>query len=257
MSSFGELSVVGNVRTENQDKVGHFAKSSTRMIILCDGMGGHFGGAYASKITVNVFNNEFYSSMPLEKKDITSYANWFKKCIEQARSEMKKMGQNDEAKLDMGTTVTAAIFDNVDNFLYIFNIGDSRTYVLTAAGDLKQITIDHNLLNRLIREDGMSEAEAKKIRYNSALTSALGPQKKTKIEIFDLSQELHKVHGILSTSDGVHNFIDKATIEQILKKESSEQKAVESLVRHALDNKSTDNASAVYVTVKDNAEWSK
>ncbi|AIA29345.1 protein phosphatase [Mycoplasmopsis californica HAZ160_1] len=255
MSSFGELSSVGNIRSENQDRVGHFLSGSIGMILVCDGMGGHFGGAYASSITVNVFNRNFKEQIPLQKNDINSYATWFKKCVEQARAEMKKMGENDEAKLDMGTTVTAAIFDTKAKFLYIFNIGDSRTYVLSNLGELTQITVDHNLLNKLILIDNMSEMEAKKVRYHTALTSALGPQKKTKIEVFDLSDSFDKVHGILSTSDGVHDFIEKPVIEQILRQEKNEQKVVEALVQNALDNKSTDNASAVYVTIANNAEW--
>ncbi|MBU4689682.1 PP2C family protein-serine/threonine phosphatase [Mycoplasma zalophidermidis] len=255
MNNFGELSVVGNIRTENQDKTGIFLKKDCGMLILCDGMGGHFGGAFASNITVNVFNDNFQKSIPLERNDISSYAKWFKDCVEQARSEMKKLGENDEAKMDMGTTLTAAIFSTKLNFLYIFNIGDSRTWVLTKSGDLKQITIDQNLYNRLIREEGMSELQAKKTRFNTALTSALGPQKKTKIEIFDLSQEIERVYGILCTSDGVHNFIEKPAIELTLKSELDSLKAVKSLVETALENRSTDNASAVYAVIAENSEW--
>ncbi|MBU4690534.1 serine/threonine-protein phosphatase [Mycoplasma sp. ES3157-GEN-MYC] len=255
MNNFGELSVVGNVRSENQDKTGIFFKNDCGMLILCDGMGGHFGGAFASNITINVFNENFQKSVPLEKNDITSYAEWFKSCVELARSEMKKLGENDEAKLDMGTTLTAAIFSTKFNFLYIFNIGDSRTWVLTKSGDLKQITIDHNLMNRLIREEGLSELQAKRTRFSTALTSALGPQKKTKIEIFDLSQEMDRVYGILCTSDGVHNFIEKPAIELTLKEEENAFKAVQSIVQTALENRSTDNASAVYAVIAQNSEW--
>lgn len=257
MNNYAQLSVTGNYRTENQDKTGVFLSEDVGLFVLCDGMGGHYGGALASNITVNTFNQRFHNTLPLAENNINSYVAWFKTTVEIAKQEMTKLGENDEAKLDMGTTVTAAIFSNKEKFLYIFNIGDSRTYVIKKEGDLEQITVDHNLLNRLIREEGFSELKAKKVHYFTALTSALGPQKKTKIEVFDLSYEFDNISGLLATSDGVHGFIDKPSMEMILKKNIEPQEKVELLVNNALENNSTDNASAIFIELNKNSEWSE
>ncbi|ENY69067.1 Protein phosphatase [Mycoplasmopsis bovigenitalium 51080] len=256
MNNLAELSVVGNVRMENEDRAAALNKNTTSMLIICDGMGGHFGGSYASSITVNTLKNAFNSQIPLKNDSIEEYANWFKQNIDKARAEMKKLGEHDEAQLDMGTTVAAAIFDTEKKFFYVFNIGDSRTYILTVNGDLVQISIDHNLLNRLIREEGMPEAKAKKIKHNTALTSALGPQKKTKIEVFDISNDIDKIYSVLCTSDGVHGFVDKPSIELMLKREQNAQKTAEELVKLALENRSTDNASVAY-SIINSPKWSK
>ncbi|MCS4536692.1 protein phosphatase 2C domain-containing protein [Mycoplasma sp. CSL7475-4] len=257
MNNFAQLSVKGNVRNSNQDAVGIFHKDNIHMLLLCDGMGGHYGGSKASNITVNTFSKKFAQMMPLEKFDVNSVSLWFKSVVNDARLEMKTFANVEEAYLDMGTTVTAAIYSEVHGFLYIFNIGDSRTYILTKGGDLKQITVDHNLYNRLINEENYTELKARNVKYNMALTSALGPLKKTKIEIFDLSASIKAVHSILCTSDGVHNFLEKPSIELIIKKEIKAQKIVEVLVQEALDNRSTDNASAVYASLSNIDEWSK
>ncbi|QBF34779.1 serine/threonine-protein phosphatase [Mycoplasmopsis phocirhinis] len=257
MNNFAQLSVKGNVRNTNEDAVGIFHKDNIHMLLLCDGMGGHYGGSKASNITINTFNKKFAEMMPLENLDVNSVSLWFKSIINLARNEMKSFADIDEAFLDMGTTVTAAIFSQKHSFIYIFNIGDSRTYILTKGGDLKQVTIDHNLYNRLINEQNYSQLKAKNVRYSTALTSALGPLKKTKIEIFDLSTSIESIHSILCTSDGIHNFLEKPTIELIIKKEAEPKKIVEVLIEQALNNYSTDNASAIYALLSNVIEWSK
>ncbi|WP_027120843.1 PP2C family protein-serine/threonine phosphatase [Mycoplasmopsis lipofaciens] len=252
--NFGTSSHVGNVRLENQDRVSVLTNNNYTFLILCDGMGGHFGGAIASTITIKVFNQALQETIPSDDKNIDSYVEWFKNTINKARNKMIIESQNDEAKLDMGTTVTAALINKKTKKLIVFNIGDSRTYVLTTDGDLRQITTDHNLLNKQISE-GKSEAEALKNPFHAALTSALGPEKRIKIEVFDLTEHYDKVHSILATSDGVHDFIQKMAIEQILKENDDANEICTTLTENAMQNNSTDNVSAGLVVLDNQATW--
>lgn len=57
----------------------------------------------------------------------------------------------------MGTTVVAATIDGSE--LVVANVGDSRLYVLD--GELKQITIDHSLVEEMVRMGGLDRAEAR------------------------------------------------------------------------------------------------
>jgi phosphoprotein serine/threonine phosphatase len=57
----------------------------------------------------------------------------------------------------MGTTLTAALIYPSEKHIYVFNIGDSRTYIYN--GLLYQVTEDQNVQNQLINE-GMKPHEA-------------------------------------------------------------------------------------------------
>lgn len=50
---------VGVVRSENQDRAAVFTNDKFTLAILCDGMGGHQGGSFASSITIATFEKEF------------------------------------------------------------------------------------------------------------------------------------------------------------------------------------------------------
>ncbi|VEU75489.1 Serine/threonine phosphatase stp [Mycoplasmopsis maculosa] len=256
---FGKLSNKGNVRLENQDRVAILNNGDFTFLILCDGMGGHFGGSLASSIALKTFTNNFMNFLPKynQNSNFEEYVTWFKKTCDFARNEMIIFSNNDEAKLDMGTTITAALVNKKENFILIFNIGDSRTYILTTQGELKQITVDHNLLNLFIK-DKIPEHIARKNKRHAALTSALGPLKTTKIEVFPIfNNSFESVYSILSTSDGVHDFIDKPILEMILKKHNNAQEIVEEIVDYSLKNHSTDNSSAGLIILDNSKKWGK
>ncbi|MGV2392474.1 UNVERIFIED_CONTAM: hypothetical protein O8I53_05565 [Campylobacter lari] len=164
---------------------------------------------------------------------------------------MIKISDRDEAKLDMGTTVTATLINHKYRFALVFNIGDSRTYVLTTYGELKQITVDHNLLNQFIK-DKIPEHIARKNRRHAALTSALGPSKTTTIEVFTLTgKQFNLIYAILASSDGAHDFIDNHALEMMLKKDEKAQTIADEIVNYSLKQKSTDN-STVGLVILDN-----
>lgn len=255
---YGRKSDIGTVRLENQDSLSIFTNDEFVLLLLCDGMGGHYGGSIASSTTVNIFNNEFKKSFPnSNSNDLMPFYKWIKHTIDASRAAMIKLSDRDEAKLDMGTTVTGALINSKEKYIIIFNIGDSRTFVLTTTGELRQITVDHNLLNQLIKE-GVPEMEAKKYRNWGALTSALGPDKRTKIEIFTIEKnDFNNIYSLISTSDGVHDFIEKPVLEMFLRQNKKAQVITDEIVDYALKNYSTDNASCGIVILDNKALWRK
>ena len=57
------LSHVGRVRSENQDTCGEFQSAAgERLLVVADGMGGHRGGAMASRICVETVARAFADS---------------------------------------------------------------------------------------------------------------------------------------------------------------------------------------------------
>ncbi len=232
---------VGVVRSENQDRAALFKKNGITLAILCDGMGGHKGGSHASSITISTFEKEFDSSFPKKKEQIDK---WFLKTINASRKDMASFAKSDKPLLDMGTTVTAAII--LEDEIKIYNIGDSRTYVYN--GLLHQITVDHNLRNYYINKQGFSEEKAATIMGAAALTSALGPNKKTKIDTYKIKND-SSIRLLILTSDGIHDYISKPNFEKIISSNASLEEKGNVLIKQAIKGKSSDNLTAVLVEV--------
>lgn len=234
---------IGVVREENQDRAQVFENDIFIIAILCDGMGGHFGGSLASSITIEAFRKK---TQNVNKKNFDVYV-WFKNAIKKAKQDMLNESGNDLLKRDMGTTVTAAIVFKDSKKIFVFNIGDSRTYLFD--GLLHQITTDHNLMNHMIHNEGTSEFEAAKMPGAQSLTSALGPNKKTNIEAFVVEHKsLTKT--LVLTSDGIHDFITKPKFEMILSSKNSLKEKTDELIKEAIKGGSTDNLTVIIVEVE-------
>ncbi|NQZ66038.1 MAG: serine/threonine-protein phosphatase [Mycoplasmatales bacterium] len=234
---------VGVVRSENQDRAAVFNKDGIILAILCDGMGGHEGGSHASSITIATFEKSFEKNFPSKREFIDK---WFLKTIHTAKKAMTVFAKPNRSLLDMGTTVTAALILNDE--IKVFNIGDSRTYIYN--GLLHQITVDHNLRNYYINKHGYSEEEAATVMGAAALTSALGPKKKTTIDTYKTERNAD-FKTVILTSDGIHDYISKPNFEKIISTSSASlEERGDVLIRQAIKGKSSDNLTVVIVEVE-------
>lgn len=73
----------------------------------------------------------------------------------------------------MGTTMVAAIL--IDNVAVVANIGDSRGYIFHQ-DLLTQITVDHSLVNELVKNGDLTEQEAAHSRKITLLPGQLESQ---------------------------------------------------------------------------------
>lgn len=231
---------IGVVRSENQDKGAVITHDGITLAILCDGMGGHAGGVHASETTIAVFEREFRKGFDDQK-----ISSWFGETLKIAKKEMAKLGVENPKLLDMGTTVTAAII--FSDIIYIFNVGDSRTYAYN--GLLFQLTKDHNLRNYYIDKYNYSAEEAAKVMGAMALTSALGPKKTTSVDSFVLDRDA-SVKYIVLTSDGIHDYVSKPQFESILSTEESIETKTKELIKQSIRGKSSDNLTVIIVDLE-------
>jgi protein phosphatase len=123
------------------------------------------------------------------------------------------------------------------------NIGDSRLYGLSEK--IKQITLDHSLVEELVRSGQLTKEEAKNHPQKNVITRALGVDGKIKADFFEV--DLSEVESILLCSDGLTNMVNDKTIEYVLKNAKTLEKAVEVLISLANDNGGHDNISVVIV----------
>ncbi|WPB50509.1 protein phosphatase 2C domain-containing protein [Metamycoplasma subdolum] len=244
--NYSYRSDVGLIRPENQDRVGVSHKEGWTLAVLCDGMGGHYGGAKCAEISLSSFQDSFLNFFPFN----TSYQNkevitaWFVNAIGDAKRKLINFAKQNPQYSDMGTTLTCALIFGAKKHVYVFNIGDSRTYIYN--GLLYQVTEDQNIFNKRLRE-GWSSYEAYADPNKKKLTSCLGPNKINSYN-GNVFNETSNAQVVILTSDGLHDFIDKPIFEQVVSRNdlNLEEKA-ENLVLYAKKNASNDNISIVMV----------
>ncbi|TPR54726.1 PP2C family protein-serine/threonine phosphatase [Metamycoplasma neophronis] len=238
---------IGNFRKENQDRAGIISKGNWTLAMLCDGMGGHFGGSKCAQITVDTLKQYFEQSFPEEMQDLdrSNINKWFNNALSFIKKALVNCTEKEPIYRDMGTTLTAALVFNLTKSVYIFNIGDSRTYIYN--GLLHLVTRDQNFLHQLINIHNWKPEEARKHPDANKLVSCLGPNKTMQSDGFFIKGQA-SVKYILLTSDGVHDFIEKPQIELILqnRKMTLEEKC-DKLITIAKKNLSRDNLTVELV----------
>lgn len=218
------MSDVGKVRTNNEDSY----KIGQNYVVVADGMGGHNKGEVASKMAADIIS-DFITG---------------KKCgpvqaIEAANKEIfKKSGKAEFS--GMGTTVVMCVLE--EDKALIANVGDSRGY-LYRNGELKQITKDHSLVQKLIDDGEITQEEAELRADKSVILRAVGSAKDVKVDVFE--NDILNGDIILLCSDGLTNCVEIETIAKVLEKNISVQKKAEELVKNANINGGFDNITAV------------
>jgi protein phosphatase len=213
------LSDTGRQRYDNQDSFGEgYARSGARWIMVADGMGGHAGGATASRVAV-----ETVSSVVSSSQDTPDAA--LRAALEAANRVVHDEAQRNERLAGMGTTGVAALF-SPDGHAFVANVGDSRAYRMRDES-FEQITLDHSLVAELHRR-GMITAEEALVhpRRNEVLRS-LGVEPEVQVDLHQL--DLRPGDLFLLCSDGLSGVVRDAEIAEVMHREAPAQ-AVQALV---------------------------
>ena len=161
----------GLVRENNQDAyaVGELP-GEVAWAVVCDGMGGAAGGNIASALAVKVISEKITSAYNERMRD-ASIKNLLDSAIAAANIEVYDLAYSRSDLNGMGTTVVAVIVR--DNIAYIAHAGDSRAY-LVSKDDVKQITVDHSLVQNLVDRGEITPEEAERHPKKNLITRALG-----------------------------------------------------------------------------------
>ena len=238
---------VGLKRKINQDCV--FASEEPvgnlpNLFIVADGMGGHNAGDFASRSAVKYMTDHIRSSEEKEPVAILRSA------IENANSMLLKESTEHEELKGMGTTLVVSSV--TDGHLHVANIGDSRLYVLGAEG-IAQITVDHSLVEEMVRIGEISRADARTHPDKNIITRALGTTAEVDIDFFDETIEEGDV--ILMCSDGLTNMVEDSVIEAVLKEDLTIEEKTQKLINTANKNGGKDNIAVIIIepgTIKEN-----
>lgn len=222
---------VGKVRANNQDAP--IVSEKLRLYGVADGMGGHKGGEVASTSARDDLLRELEGKTP----SVAALSG----AIEEVNRQIYHQQEHDDALTGMGTTLSVLWMS--DYFVYIGHVGDSRVYLLRD-GEFKQMTLDHSLVEQLVREGVLTEEEAQNHPMRNIITRAIGTDESVEVDV--VVEERRKGDLWLACSDGLHGLVDDRQMRDALRQYAPE-KAADVLLKAALDAGGRDNVTLVIV----------
>ena len=233
---------IGKVRQENQDSILAESFPDGVFAIVCDGMGGMQNGSAASKIAIAAAEERFCADYRTEMEP-SELCELLRACASDANQKVYRAAVYGDSPVRMGTTLVGAFVR--DGVACLVNIGDSRAYLLPAEGEMKQLTVDHTVV-QLLYEQGMIAAEerATHVRRNE-LIRAVGVSSRVLAD----TQTLPFSAGdrILLCSDGLYSMVPDARIAELMRQEPPEQ-LPELLIAEANNCGGRDNISVILLT---------
>lgn len=159
-------------------------------VVVCDGMGGHAGGAEASRLACEIISEP---GILTADADIDGLTAELRERLQFAADTVNDAAAADRALTGMGCTA-AGVTVLPDGRAVVFNLGDSRGYRLEGRY-LAQLTVDH-------RHSGTNRLEQ---AIGGGVRMILEP------DFFDCV--LPAAPGIVLCSDGLDDYAEAAAIE--------------------------------------------
>jgi serine/threonine protein phosphatase PrpC len=243
---------VGIVRSHNEDAVliitaahdGDGALPAVGLFILADGMGGHQSGEIASSLAARAvahhITREFYLPVLVSQEPDTDQPALKEVLVDAVRAANDMVAKRVPGG---GTTLTCALMLN--SRAYIAHVGDSRAYIVTAEGELDQITHDHSLVDRLVELGQLTPDEAAVHPQKNVLYRAVGQGGELEVDTY--MRTIADGERLLLCSDGLWGIVNEAEMAEIVTTTSSLQAACERLVVAANKAGGRDNITTILV----------
>jgi serine/threonine protein phosphatase PrpC len=249
----GRRTDVGMVRTLNEDsiltiEVNRIQQSVSQplgLFLVADGMGGHAAGEIASGAIVNAIAMQTMTELlPGQMAHGSNHdrSEWLMKAVEEANKKVFEMRK--AAGTDMGSTLVSVVLEG--DKAYLTHVGDRRAYLVNAE-EIKQLTTDHSLVERLIATHQITREEARHHPQRNVIYRTVGDKAKVELEISTLTLKIGDY--ILLCSDGMSGYVEDRAIHRIILEAPSPQAACDALIDAANAGGGDDNISAVLVKI--------
>lgn len=231
---------VGRKRKANEDNGGHFTTINGLVSVVCDGMGGHVGGAIASQIAVETIREFLDCQYYEDPREAIGLA------IQTANEAIIKRTQVQPELSGMGSTCVLLIVR--EGKVYIGHVGDSRIYLIREK-NIIQLTKDHSFVQTLVDMGRITKEEAEHHPRKNEITNALGIPQMAPATIRAEAIDPQVGDCFLLCSDGLSGMVNDRAIERIISKqmEFTPQQRADILVQTANANGGIDNITVELV----------
>jgi len=231
MARFFGISNIGRVRANNQDRI--LLEDGLGLWVVADGMGGHAGGAEASRLACEAVGQVIGTGQSLPD------------AFRRAHNAVCQAQRDHFELAEMGTTLVA-VLEHQQTYEYAW-VGDSRLYRFNRrSAALERLTSDHNIAGHLLRRGEISEAQARAHPRRHVLTDCIGQcDRAPTIETGRL--DWRAGDRLLLCSDGLSGEVFEERLCDLLGNFASPREVGEALLNQALDSGGRDNISLIVV----------
>jgi PPM family protein phosphatase len=230
---------VGQVRSANEDSCDSASDADgSQLLVVADGMGGHRGGATASRVAAAAIREHFDVNGSIQADEM------LREAIETANKRIFEMAQADSELEGMGTTVVAFVIDARMRGT-VAHVGDSRAYRYRQ-GQLEPLTTDHSVVAEMQRRGFLSAEEAAAHPRRNEILRSVGVQPEVDVEVARV--EIAAGDRFLLCSDGLSGVLNDDEIAAVVQSQAPQQ-AVDSLVGMANERGGPDNITVQILSV--------
>jgi len=245
--------VIGNVRKAQEDSHDMALKTPNGdVFVVCDGMGGHVGGAKASSLAVeSIINN-------LKEKKYDNPVDALNDSLQFANMQILGFANEHPEYKGMGTTACVLLLQS--DGTYFAHAGDSRIYLyLGKEKELHRITKDHSYVQTLVDAGRITDEQAEHHPNKNRILKALGVTPNLEPTFNKAKPKNGDI--FLICSDGLCGMIPDSTIEKVLGQNSTLEAKGELLIRLAMQGETVqpggqDNCTLELIEI-DNSPWPK
>jgi len=238
---WSKLSHIGLVRKNNEDNC--CVCDDIRLLAVADGMGGHRGGETASKLALEALAAYLRDNPAILRDDP---AEALREAFRHANSMIYGFAHDEgEEFRGMGTTVTAVL--PREDRIFVAHVGDSRVY-LVRDNNIELLTVDHSLVNEMVRNGNLTVEEALNHPHRNVLTRAIGTSATVEVDVDTVP--VLKGDIIILCTDGLSNLVDLDEIKLMAEEQEPLGDRARHFIEKALDRGGNDNITVVLYQVE-------
>jgi serine/threonine protein phosphatase PrpC len=270
----------GRKRERNEDS--YLVDPALGVMAVADGMGGHQGGATASRMAVELLASELaevrgdFDNAVRKQKEVSVRTTEEMPSVDPSMLPPTVPGTTDETlppggiamvfspalelMRDIVRRASSGIYEAAFDRPELRGMGTTLTAMLlhggkahvVHAGDsrcymfrdgrLRQVTEDHSWINEQMKSGSMTEAEAKASRFRHVITKSIGFERDIDADV--KSVPVSAGDCFLLCSDGMSNYVEHGELERIVAM-TWYRKLPEQLIQLANDRGGDDNITVV------------